>query len=79
MKEIIFPDQHEYLLERDMIEFPAVVGGNTIACRITLEEIAREFGVHVRPDTFEERFRQFRPQIEERAKDQIRTKQTDDE
>jgi hypothetical protein len=73
MEEIVFPQRHTVLFERDMIEFPAVVDGRTIMCRITLEEMIREFE-RGSPETFEDDFLNLRPQIEERARERIRSK-----
>jgi hypothetical protein len=71
MSEISFPPTEAHLFESDIIEFPAIVDGKTIKCRITLEEIIREFKRGTSPKTLEEHFRMLRPQIEERAKRQI--------
>ena len=77
--EITFPDKHKYVFDREVIEFSAVVDGKTVVpCRITLEEMSREFGCG-KPGTFEDDFRRLRPQIEERAKQEIQSKLTDDE
>ena len=78
MGEIIFPDKHKVLSGPDTIEFPAVVDGKTIKCRITLEEMIRDFA-RGRLDTFEDEFLRLRPQIEERAKQRIQAKRADTE
>lgn len=77
MNEIVFPQHHTFLFDRDVIEFPAVVDGNTVKCRITLEEVIREFMRGTSPQTFEEHFRMLRPEIEERAKKQILAKRAE--
>jgi Protein of unknown function (DUF1488) len=76
MEEIVFPKKHTYLFDRDVIEFPCVVDGKTIVCRITLEEMLREFA-RGNPATFEDDFRDLRPQIEERAKRRVMAKLDD--
>jgi hypothetical protein len=79
MSEIVFPLNHTCLFDRDIIEFPAIVDGKTIGCRITLEEMIREFMRNTSPGTFEEHFLLLRPEIEERAKKQILAKGTKSE
>ena len=69
MSEITFPQRHAKSPDgADIIEFPAVVDGETISCRITLEELNREFLNRTSPKTFEEHFLMLRPQVEERAR-----------
>jgi hypothetical protein len=74
MSEISFPPTHNHLLETDIIEFPAVVDGKAITCRITLEELSREFMRGTTPASFEEHFEMLRPEIEERARKRILAK-----
>jgi Protein of unknown function (DUF1488) len=74
MSEVSFPSTHKHLFERAMIEFPAVVDGKAITCRITLEEMIREFKRGTTPASFEEHFRMLRPEIEERARKEILAK-----
>ncbi len=77
MSELTFPSNHSYLFDRDVIEFPAIVDGKTIKCRITLEELIREWPCGANPKTFEQHFLRLRPQIEERAKQEILAKGTE--
>jgi hypothetical protein len=74
MSEITFPSNQSCLFDRDVIEFPAIVDGKIIKCRITLEELIREWPCGASPKTFERHFLTLRPQIEERAKQQILAK-----
>ena len=76
MSDIVFPSTH-ILLGNDIIEFPAIVDGKAVKCRITLEEMGREFMRGTSPKTFEEHFRMLRPEIEERAKKLILEKGTE--
>ena len=78
MKKIVFPDEHKKVPGIDRIDFPAIVDGKTIMCRIALEEIASEFG-RCTPLTFEDDFRRWRPQIEELMKEKIQRKESDKE
>jgi len=77
MSEIVFPPRHTCLDGKDVIEFPSVVDGRTIPCRITPEEMVREFRRGTTPKTFEEHFRMLRPEGEERATKQILAKETE--
>jgi hypothetical protein len=77
MREIVFP-QKQKVLDTDIIEFPASVGGKLVTCRITVEEMLREFQRGTNPATFEEHFLALRPQIEERARRLIQAKWKDE-
>ena len=70
--QITFPQNHSRVFEADVIEFPAVVDGTPTSCRITIEEMAREFPVRdLNPGTFESEFLRLRPSIEEQARERI--------
>ena len=56
MSEIVFPATHRLIDETDIIEFPARVDGKVVTCRITLEEMGRDFMRGTNPATFEEAF-----------------------
>ena len=78
MKVIVFPNKYKLLFKRDVIEFPAIVDGKNVVCRLNLEEMNREFHCGT-PGTFEDEFLRLRPEIEERAKMLIELKQADSE
>ena len=78
MTEITFPPEHIYIFERDVIEFPARADGRTIVCRITLEEMLREFH-RGSLGTLEDDFQSLRPQIEQRARKLILDKDAEDD
>ncbi len=73
MPEITFPHMQNVPFEVDVVTFPAIVDGKKIVCRITQEEIEREFnsGMVIQPGQLEAAFLRFRSQIEDRAKQQI--------
>jgi hypothetical protein len=48
--------------------------GKAITCRITLEEMMREYMRGTTPASFEDHFQMLRPEIEERARKQILAK-----
>ena len=70
--QIAFPQNHKLVFDRDVIEFPAVVDGKPTTCRITMEELGREFSPSgLNPATFETEFLRLRPEIEARAREWI--------
>jgi len=71
MVDITFPLNHNLLRNSDRIEFEAIVNGKAIPCRITVEELIREYHCRASPSNFEERFLELRPQIQERARQDI--------
>lgn len=77
MAHIEFPKTHTLVSERDLIEFPAIVDGETITCRITLEEMQRQFA-RGNPETFEDEFLHLRPHIEEEATATIQQRTSSD-
>jgi hypothetical protein len=76
MSEIVFRDGHRYLFQIDTIEFWAHADGREICCKITLEEMMRDFAGAVDSQTLEDEFVRHRPQIEERARRIIRERQS---
>ena len=73
MSEIAFTKEHVVASDADIIFFWASRDGKKIKCKISMEELGREFlsGRVVPPDQFEEEFLRLRPQIEARAKEMI--------
>jgi hypothetical protein len=70
--QIEFPQKHKLVFEIDVIEFPALVDGKPTTCRITIEEMQREFDVRgLNPGTFESEFLRLRPEIENQARERI--------
>ena len=70
--QITFPQNHSRVFEADVIEFPAVVDGTPTSCRITIEEMGREFPVRdLNPETFESEFLRLRSEIERRAQEHL--------
>src|SRR5438874_3878118 len=70
--QITFPQNHKLVFETDVIEFPAIVDGKRTTCRITIEELGREFPVSdLNPGTFESEFLRLRAEIEKQAQERI--------
>jgi Protein of unknown function (DUF1488) len=70
--EISFPQNHSRVFEADVIEFPAVVDGERTSCRITIEELERDFSVRdLNTETFESEFLRLRSEIERHARDRL--------
>ena len=70
--QITFPQNHSRVSEADVIEFPAVVDGTRTSCRITIEELGRDFPARdLNPATFESEFLRLRPEIEAQARERI--------
>jgi len=75
MCDVRFLSTYQYLHEKEMIEFHAVIDDKeVIPCHITLEEMMREFMRGTTPTSFKEHFEMLRPEIEERARKQILAK-----
>jgi uncharacterized protein DUF1488 len=70
--QITFPQNHSRVFETDVIEFPAIVDGKPTSCRITIEELGREFPVQdLNPATFESEFLRLRSEVEKQARERI--------
>ena len=66
MAEVKFLNTYKDVFNPEAVEFYAIVDGKQVPCRITPDEIDREF--HCHDSNYVADFLALRPQIEERAK-----------